>query len=252
VSRKPKSEYLIQSVARALDLLEAFTAREASLGVTDLARRLGLHKNNVFRLLATLETRGYVDQDPETERYRLAPKVWEIAAAFLRHLDVRRQARPHLEALAAKSGESACLALHDRSAVVYVDLVESEQAVRVASRLGRRLPAPATASGRAVLSALPRAQREEALAGLPDAGALAERLQRWAADGYALDEEESEPGVVAVGAAVRDLSGRMAAVECLAPAYRWSVARLRSEIAPLVTGAARQVQQSLGVEPALS
>src|SRR3990170_4559234 len=185
MSKKAKSDYLIQSVSRALDLLEAFSAKEGALGVTELARKLKLHKNNVFRLLATLETRGYVEQDKETERYRLGAKVYEIAAVFLEHLDLRRQVRPYLESLAAKSGETTYLAVLERTSA-----------------------------------------------------------------GYAVDQEECEPGVVAVAAPVHDLARRVAgAVECGAPAFRWTLDRLKGELAPLVAGAASQIEAGLGLRP---
>jgi len=253
VAKKAKSDYLIHSVSRALDLLEAFSAQEGALGVTQLARKLQLHKNNVFRLLATLETRGYVVQDPETERYRLGPKVYEIASVFLHHLDLRRQARPHLEALVLKTGETACLGVLDRASVVYVEMVEAEQAVRVAPRLGRRAPALSRAAGQVLLAALPREGREAAVADQADPGQALERLARVAAEGYAIDREEGEAGVVAVAAPVRDLTRRQtAAVECAAPAFRWSAARLRGELAPLVVGAARQIEAGLGAEAGAS
>ena len=253
VARKAKSDYLIQSVSRALDLLEAFSGKEGELGVTELARKLKLHKNNVFRLLATLETRGYVEQDKQTERYRLGVKVYEVASVFLQHLDLRRQSRSHLESLAAKSGETAYLAVLDRGAVVYVDMVESEQAVRVGPRLGRRFPAPATAAGHVLLAGLERPQQETAVAGQAAPARLLERLARVGAEGYAVDHEEGEPGVVAVAVPIRDLTERVvAAVECDAPAFRWSPERLKGELVPLVTSAARQIEAGLGVEPRAS
>lgn len=243
MTKKAKSDYLIQSVSRALDLLEAFSVKEGELGVTELARKLRLHKNNVFRLLATLETRGYVEQDKETERYRLGPKVFEVASVFLQHLDLRRQARPHLEALAAKSGETAYLAVLERSAAVYVDMVECDQAVRVAPRLGRRFPAVATATGHALLALLPREQQEAAVAGQAESAQVLDRLARVAAAGYAVDREECEPGVVAVAAPIRDPAKRVVgAVECGAPAFRWTLDRLKGELAPLVVGAAGQIE----------
>lgn len=248
MSKKAKSDYLIQSVSRALDLLEAFSAKEGALGVTELARKLKLHKNNVFRLLATLETRGYVEQDKETERYRLGAKVYEIAAVFLQHLDLRRQARPYLETLAAKSGETTSLAVLERVSAVYVDMVESEQAVRVAPRLGRRYPAVVTAAGQALLAGLPRAEQEGAVAGQAEPDKILDRLARIAAAGYAIDQEECEPGVVAVAAPVRDLARRVVgAVECGAPAFRWTLDRLKGELAPLVAGAASQIEAGLGL-----
>ncbi len=248
MGKKAKSDYLIQSVSRALDLLEAFSAKEGALGVTELARKLKLHKNNVFRLLATLETRGYVEQDKETERYRLGPKVYEIAAVFLQHLDLRRQARPYLDSLAGKSGETTYLAVLERASAVYVDMVESEQAVRVAPRLGRRYPAVATAAGQALLAGLPDAEQEGAVAGQAEPGKILDRLARIAAAGYAIDQEECEPGVVAVAAPVRDLARRVVgAVECGAPAFRWTLDRLKGELAPLVAGTASQIEAGLGL-----
>ena len=243
MTKKAKSDYLIQSVSRALDLLEAFSAKEGALGVTELARKLKLHKNNVFRLLATLETRGYVEQDKATERYRLGVKVYEIAAVFLQHLDLRRQARPHLESLAAKSGETTYLAVLDRASAVYVDMAECEQAVRVAARLGRRFPAVAMAAGQAILAALPRERQEEVVAGQAEPAKVLDRLARVATVGYAVDQEECEPGVVAVAAPIRDLGKRVVgAVECSAPAFRWTLERLKGELAPLVVGAASQIE----------
>src|SRR3972149_6663474 len=242
MSKKAKSDYLIQSVSRALDLLEAFSAKEGALGVTELARKLKLHKNNVFRLLATLETRGYVEQDKETERYRLGAKVYEIAAVFLQHLDLRRQARPYLESLAAKSGETTYLAARERPPAVYVDRVECEQAVRVAPRLGRRYPAVVTAAGQALLAGLPRAQQEAAVTGQAEPGRAPgrpppARPARAAAAGYGRDQEEGEPGVVAVPAPVHHLARRVVgAVECGAPAFRWTLDRLKGGRAPPVVG----------------
>lgn len=250
MARKAKSDYLIQSVSRALDLLEAFTAKEGDLGVTDLARKLKLHKNNVFRLLATLETRGYVEQDKVTERYRLAPKVYEVAFVYLHHLDLRRQARASLDTLSLKTGETVYLAVLDRNFVVYVDMAESEQPVRVAPRLGRRFPAAGTAAGRALLSVLSRDQRE-ALLGPEPAAALADQLGRATDAGYAADDEECEAGVRSVAAVVQGPVPRvLGAIEVSAPAIRLSLDRLQAEIAPLVASTAREVEARLGARPA--
>ncbi len=250
MTKKAKSDYLIQSVSRALDLLEAFTFKEGALGVTELARKLKLHKNNVFRLLATLETRGYVEQDKETERYRLAAKVYEITAVYLHHLDIRRLARASLEALAQKCAETAYLAVLDRSSAVYVDMVESEQPVRVAPRLGRRFPAASAAAGKALLASLPGDQRE-LLLGPETAPALLGALTRAAALGYAVDDEECEAGVRSVAAPLRDQAkGVLGAVEVSGPAMRLSLERIEAEVAPLVVSTAHEIEARLGARPA--
>jgi len=84
MAKKEKSDYLIQAVSHALDLLEQFHGETDELGVTELSKRLKLHKNNVFRLLATLESRGYIEQNKVTENYRLGLKTLELGQTFIR------------------------------------------------------------------------------------------------------------------------------------------------------------------------
>jgi IclR family transcriptional regulator, KDG regulon repressor len=255
--RKAKADYLIQSVSRALDILEAFSAAEGELGVTELSRRLKLHKNNVFRLLATLETRGYVEQDKETGNYRLGIKTFEVSSVFSHHLGLVRQARPVLEQLAQSSGEAAYLAVLDGPAVVCVDMVESAQPVRAVSHLGRRFPAHAAALGKAQLAFRPAEEREEwwkhappvALTArtLVDRAAIGEDLSRVAARDLAVEDEELEPGVRALASPVRDYARRVVgAIGIRGPAFRLSVERLEAEVAVRVRTAARDVSKRLG------
>ena len=169
---KPKSEYAIQTVTNALRMLEVFHT-ETEMGVSDLARRLGLHKNNAFRLLATLELAGYIQQTPETELYHLGPRCLELAQAFARSHSLMKQARPILEELARDSGETAhlgVLASGERGdEVVHLDGVLPEALVLSGSRVGERLPAHCTALGKALLSGkLPG--RPGAAAATEDAG----------------------------------------------------------------------------------
>jgi IclR family KDG regulon transcriptional repressor len=255
--KKAKSDYLIQSVSRALDILEAFTATEGELGVTELSRRLKLHKNNVFRLLATLETRGYVEQDKESGNYRLGMKTFEVASIFTHHLGLARQARLVLEELARSTGEAAYLGVLDGPSVVCVDLVDTTQPVRVVSHLGRRLAAHATALGKAQLAFRSPEEREElwkraALAGptgrtIVDPSRLADELVRTAEREWALEDEELEPGVRGLAAPVRDYARRVVgAIGVRGPAFRLPLERLETEVAPRVRAAARDVSKRLG------
>lgn len=257
--KKAKSNYLIQSVGRALDVLEAFTSDDASLGVTDLAQKLRLHKNNVFRLLATLETRGYVEQDKETGRYRLGVRTYEAGSMFLHHLDLKRLARPALDSLRGKTGETVYLAISDCGWAVYVEMVESDQPVRVASRLGRRLPAHATAAGKALLASLSREEQKVAIGREPlsiftphsivEPDRLLDYLTRIPALGYAVEDEEFEVGIRGAAAPVLGFEGRLlGAVECSAPAMRLSHERVKTEIALSVQVAAREISSRLGAE----
>jgi len=255
--KKAKADYLIQSVSRALDILEAFTATEGELGVTELSRRLKLHKNNVFRLLATLETRGYVEQDKDSGNYRLGMKTFEVASVFTYHLGLVRQARPVLEELAQATGEAAYLGVLDGVTVVCVDMVDTTQPVRVVSHLGRRLPAHAAALGKAQLAFRPQEERDEgwkrAAPAAPTARTivelprLAQELARVAERELAVEDEELEPGVRALASPVRDYAKRVVgAIGVRGPAFRLGLDRLETELAPRVRSAAREVSKRLG------
>jgi len=255
--KKAKSDYLIQSVSRALDILEAFTPGEGELGVTELSRRLKLHKNNVFRLLATLETRGYVEQDRESGNYRLGMKTFEVANIFTHHLGLVRQARPALDQLAQATGEAAYLGVLDGPFVVCVDMVDTSQPVRVVSHLGRRLPAHASSLGKAQLAYRSGEEREEmwkrsapaSVTGrtLFDPARLTVELAQVAEREWALEDEELEAGVRALAAPIRDYARRVVgAIGVRGPGFRLSLERLETEIAPRVRAAARDVSRRLG------
>src|SRR5512146_1317953 len=160
VMKREKANYTIQSVSHALDILESFTRTEDELGVTELSKRLALHKNNVFRLLATLENRGYIEQNRDTEHYRLGPKTLQIGSIFIEQRECRRQARPVLEDLAARSGETAVVAVLRGNKVIYMDGVESDRTVRAVARIGALLPAFCTSAGQVQLAHLPASDLE--------------------------------------------------------------------------------------------
>lgn len=257
--KKEKTEYIVQSVDRALDILEAFNYSEEELGVTELAHRLGLHKNNVFRLLATLEVRGYIEQDKKSGNYRLGLKTFELASVFLHHLGIRRQAKPILEELVARCDETAYLAVLDGPEVVYLLMQETSQTVRTIPRVGRRLPAYCTASGKVQLAyestdRLNEIFREYPLKKLTDRtitdlAALKEHLKGVAGQGYAVDDEELEEGVRCLAAPIRDYSHRVvAAVDLSGPVSRFSFERIEQKLVPLVKEAAAKISQRLGYE----
>src|SRR5689334_21326541 len=129
--RRDKTNYIIQSVAHSLDVLEQFFGEADELGVTELSKRLKLHKNNVFRLLATLEARGYIEQNKATENYRLGVRCLRLGQRFVSQLGLLRQARPVMRALAQGSRETAIIAVVRNGAIVPLDAVETEQAVRL-------------------------------------------------------------------------------------------------------------------------
>ena len=151
--RRDKTNYVIQSVAHALDVLEQFFGEVDELGVTELSKRLKLHKNNVFRLLATLEARGYIEQNKATENYRLGIKCLHLGRRYIHHMGLVRQARPILADVARKCRESAYVAIVRRDGVVPLEAAEPEdRAVRITPPIGMTLPLHCTAAGKAHLA----------------------------------------------------------------------------------------------------
>ena len=255
ISSKPKSEYAIQTVMNALRMLEVFH-KETEMGVSELARRLDLHKNNAFRLLATLELAGYIQQTPKTELYHLGPRCLELGHAFARSHSLIDQARPILEELAASVGETVHLGVQNGvqsgAEVVHLDGVLPEQLVLTGLRVGERTPAHCTALGKVLLSGA-----EVDLSGHSferftestrvDPAKLADELRAVALNGYAADLEEFSLGLHCVAAPVRDASARVvAAISISGPSFRLSEEVLHGEGAQAVTRAATQLSQKLG------
>ena len=256
--RREKSNYIIQSVSHSLDVLEQFAGEAEELGVTELSKRLRLHKNNVFRLLATLESRGYIEQNRATENYRLGIRCLQLGQSYVQHMGLLRQARPIMTELVRQVRETAYLAVLRRAAVVPVEVIEADRPVRIVSQLGEALPLHATAAGKAHL-AFEREDELRALVpdGLPrftertivDRPALLQQLRTVAASGYAVDLGEHLEDVRAIAAPVRDYARAVVgALTVAAPASRLTPERIEKEVAPLVLKAGRELSSRLGFD----
>src|SRR5260370_13545281 len=146
--RRDKTNYVIQSVAHAIDVLEQLFGEVDELGVTELSKRLKLHKNNVFRLLATLEARGYIEQNKATENYRLGIKCLHLSRTYIHHMGLVRQARPILTDLARKCRESAYVAIVQRDDALPLTAAAAEDpAARTTPPILITLPLPRPAAG---------------------------------------------------------------------------------------------------------
>jgi DNA-binding IclR family transcriptional regulator len=257
MAKKEKSEYIIQAVDHALDLLEQFHDEVDELGVTELSKRLKLHKNNVFRLLATLESRGYIEQNRVTENYRLGLKTLQLGQTFIRQMGLLRQARPVLEWLVEQCNETSYVAILKDLHIVYLDVVETNLTVRVVPRVGARLPAYCTAAGKIQLAYMTDEELDNyfptrELKGftantITDKETLKKHLQVVAEQGYAIDNEELDIGVRCVGAPIRDYTRRIVgAVSISGPSMRFSDERLEKELIPLVIKAGEEISTKLG------
>ena len=258
--QRAKSEYAIQTVTNALRVLEAFEKDEI-LGVTELAKRLHLHKNNVFRILATLEEKGWVEQCADTERYRLGAACVRLGHAFGRARSLTRHGRISLEALARKTQETTHLAVLREFEVVMLDGVQAPGPLVTGLHLGGRLLTHCTAVGKVLLACgeqelLERYDREVAARGklkkatersIVDRDKLIEHLQQVRVQGFATDLEECASGVVCAAAPIFDATSLIAgAIAVSAPSMRADQAHIERELVPQVVAAATRLSQQLG------
>jgi len=256
--RREKSNYVIQAVSHALDVLEQFRDHDEELGVTELSKRLKLHKNNVFRLLATLESRGYIEQNRATENYRLGVRCLQLGRSYVEQMGLLPQAHAVIAELAHQTRETVFLAVLRGGAAVAIDVAESERAVRIASPLGELLPAYCTAAGKALIAfeheddvkALVPEQLQRFTDRTPaDRPAVLQQLRAIAGAGYAIDMGEHAEDVRGVAAPVRDYTRAVVgALTVVGPAYRFQAERLEKELAPVTLRAARELSSRLGFD----
>lgn len=245
----------VRSVDRAASLLLALGESPGAAGVTELARRLGLHKSTASRLLATLERRGLVEQDDETGKYRLGLVVIRLAERAERTLDLRGIATPELERLARLTHETTSLGILDGDQLLCVAQADGPNLVAVGDWTGRATPLHCVASGKVVMAAL--AEREVVRIvkrGLPrytertivELEPLLEELARIRRRGYATAIGEFELGLNAVAAPVHDARGQViAAVDIWGPTFRLTPRRV-PELAAHVREAAAAISVRLG------
>src|SRR6266852_4816793 len=222
----------LSSVATAIRLLKAFSEDDDELGISELSRRLGLAKSTVHRLAVTLVSEGLLEQDRDNGKYHLGIALFRLGALVRRRMNVSNEARPYLYDLREKINETVHLAILDGSEIMYVYNLESTQAIRMRSDIGVRKPAYCTAEGQAILAFQPPEVIERVLAAglaprtpktLTSADKFIKALGVVRQRGCAIEDEESELGMVCIAAPIRDDSGDVvAAVGIAGPLMRLS------------------------------
>jgi DNA-binding IclR family transcriptional regulator len=255
ISERDPRDNGIQSVRRAAALLRAFGGGAGELGVSELGRRLDLHKSTVSRLLATLESEGLLERAPGSDKYRLGHEILRLAGHIQPGGDVRAVARPFLEELAQATRETTNLAVLDGAEAHNVDQVSGPHLVRIGNWVGRRTPLHCVANGKVLLAYQPPAEIKRLTAGrlptftsntITDGRALRAELEAVRRNGYAAALGEIEDGLNAVAAPVFGPDGKVVgALSVSGPAYRLPLERI-AEFAALTIAAARKASARLG------
>lgn len=239
-------------------MLEALSAADRPMTLTQLVRPSGLGKSAVQRITHTLGALGYLKQDAATRAWSLSSRMLAFSQAVLGQDRVREVALPHLEALARECGETVNLTRLEGVDVVYIARYPSVHAVSVDLRVGSRLPAFCTSPGRAMLARLPADESHGILARsarkawtantVTETAKLAAIVDETRKRGYAVNDQETFVGDVSIAAAIVDAAGQVAgAINIAVPSPRWTLAELQRKLARRLVRAAGEVSKGLGV-----
>ncbi|MCL7454678.1 MAG: IclR family transcriptional regulator [Anaerolineae bacterium] len=241
MERDPET-YNVRAVERAMRILSSFDGEHPDRGVSEIAQATGLHKATAHRIMMTLLSGGFLERTPDGERFQLGLRVVELGLGALRGLDFRRAAFPYMQQLVERFQESCDLGIFDQGQVLYIEVVLSDQALTIISRVGGHLPAHCTATGKALLAFLPADIVEPVLSGPLEActdktitspARLQEELEAIRQRGYAVDDEELSAGIRAIAVPIRDIDlNVVAAIGMPGP-----VSRMTHERVPVVAEA---------------
>lgn len=255
----PQAPYAIEILDAALDVVECLNDESGPLGAGHIARKLSLNRTRVFRILKTLEARAYVEQEPTTQTYRLGLKFFTIGEVVRERLDLRSDAAPILIELARHTGDSAHLLIRRGQRAITIDRRQGANRLQVSSPIGQSLPLYIGASPKILLAFMPQDDRERIIRSLrfesftentiKTAHQLRRCLEEIRQQGFAVDEQDYERGVYAIGAPVRDATGQVVAgITITTPETRYS-SRRRRELTRLVVDAAGRLSERLGYTP---
>lgn len=247
---------VVQSVDRALSILELLADHDEGLGTTEIGSLLDLHKSTVHRLLGTLIYKDYVTQDQASRKYKTTYKLYELGSKILGEKDLLSVSKQHTEELMKKINEVVHLVVRDGIYTVYIDKVEADNTIRMASTIGRRAPLYSTSVGKAMMAYMPLekvdaiwkdSQVEKFTPNtIDDYGEFLEELEKVSKLGYAEDDEENEMGVRCLGAPIFNRTGQVeGAISISGPTIRVTKTRAK-EIGPIVRRYADRISRELG------
>jgi DNA-binding IclR family transcriptional regulator len=252
---KKKAEDGLKSVEKALRIIESFDLDRPEISASELVESLQIPKVSVYRFLRFLTKNGFISHNRQTKKYRLGLKIFELGSIVLKNFDFREVAFPLITELSNRSGETVHLGVLDNQQVVSIESVESNQTLRISMPVGKRVYLHSTGVGKAILASLSDEEIKEIVRqkGLPrftentiaDADQLLKEIQTIRTRGYAIDNEENEPGVRCIAAPVVDPNQRfVASISVSGPSVRVSRKRI-PELSSMAIEASRKITEAL-------
>jgi IclR family KDG regulon transcriptional repressor len=247
--------YLVSPVAKALAVLAFVEDAGTEVGLSDVARALGLPKTSAFRYLYTLAAAGFVAYGTGRDRYRAGPRLHRGRESEINVPRLRELALPVMSGLRKRFNETVNLGVPDRDRIVYVEMIESSRALRMQARIGERHPLNSTSLGKAILAFMPEEERAPLLANplqamtgrtTTDAALLRRQLRDVAKRGYAVEIGENEEGLMCIGVPILERSGRpVAALSVSAPEARMT-RPVRLDVITALRAGAATISRRLG------
>ena len=221
----------IQSIDRALQVLELFSLEKPEWGVTEISKALNIYKSNVHNILSTFAEKGFVKKDSKTDKYKLGIKFFELGSVVIKNVDLRRIAHPHIEKLSKEFNETVHLGVLDEGRVVSIEREESNKGLCSHIEIGKRTPLHCTAVGKAIMAYLSEDKinfiiKEKGLEKytentITNKEELEKEFLKIRKQGYAVDNMEHEEGVRCVAGPIRDYNGKViASMSVSGPAFR--------------------------------
>jgi IclR family KDG regulon transcriptional repressor len=246
----------IESIAKALTILNLFKFNKSEWGVTEIARELGMQKSTVFRLLATMQEFGFVRRAKIGTGYRLGIRLFELGNVVAATFDLRDVALTYLHKIAAQTGETVHLGIINETDVIFIESVAGRNTLKPSVLLGERTPLYCIGVGKAILAFRPLREQKEIINKIDfikftdntivNSEAFEVEMELTRHRGYAVDDMEHEVGVRCIAAPIRDSSGQAAAALSISgPSIRITHAQM-PELAQLVVQATREISQELG------
>jgi IclR family KDG regulon transcriptional repressor len=245
----------VQVLDRALDIVELLSKEQHGLSLTDIARRLDLHKSTVYRLLQSLKDRGYIEKTAEGN-YRLGMEWIELSSIHLNNLELKTEAQPLLRELAGLVNNTVFLAMHQDDEVIYIDKMETHNSLRKYSIIGTRAPLYCTALGKAMLTGRSATEirqtfKHRKLKGytpktFTDVDRLVAEIDKTRARGWSIDDEEYEKGLRCIGAPIRDYRSQVIGAVSTSGSIAMIPRQKVKEIAGHVKKMALEISQRMG------
>ena len=254
-----------QSLERGLAVLSAFTSTRPLIGVSELAREVGLSRSSAHRYIATLTSLGYLEQDRQTRKYRLGPRVLDLGFSAINSMELRQIALPDLQSLSDSTGPTVTLAILDGVDIVYIERCRSasigQREIDLNLHVGSRLPAYCTSMGKVLLAGLDSEELDARIARMElsrrgpntivGVTALVDELARVRRHGIAVNNEELAYGLRSIAVPVRGREGDdVAAINLAVHRSLVSMEDLVARLGPALKTTAAEISARIGLRPA--